>query len=466
MVRMLLCVVAALFVVGAGARAQERWSGEVSLPGFALAFTVEFTPVAEGEGHGATISIPMQGVAGLALENVVYTDERVSFLLGGAAQAQFECAREDADTARGVLRQGGQEFPVSMTRLAPDEPEPGPRRPQTPERPFPYDEIEVEFVNAEDGVRLAGTLSVPRGEGPHPAVVLITGSGAQDRDQTILGHKTFLVLSDHLVRAGIATLRADDRGVGGSGGSLPDSTAEALAGDARAGLALLRTRPEIDAGRLGLIGHSEGGVLAPMAAAEEGDGVAFIVLLAAPGVSGRAVMEGQLVDLLEQAGAPAEFVARNSRLQRALFDLVERDAPEDELREGLRELVAAQAMGADEASIGMVVDQQMAMMRTVWFRSFLANDPAAWLPRVTCPVLALTGSLDLQVNAATNLGAIGAALTNSEDVTTLEMPGLNHLLQTAQRGAVEEYAMIEETIAPAALEAITSWILERAGRGE
>jgi len=464
MVRM-LCAMIVVVCASVCHGAVERWAGEVSLPGMKLEFTVEFTPDEGGDGHAAAISIPMQGVAGLALERVVYDDARVSFFLGGGAQALFECERVDADTARGELRQSGQVFPVSMTRLAPDAPEPGPRRPQMPERPFPYDEHEVEYVNAEDGVRLAGTLSVPRGDGPHPAVVLLTGSGAHDRDQTIFGHKTFLVLSDHLVRAGIATLRADDRGVGGSGGSVPDTTVGALAGDARAALALLRTRPEIDGDRLGLIGHSEGGMLAPMAAAEEGEGVAFIVLLAAPGMSGRAVMEAQMVDLLEAAGAPEDFVARNSELQRAIFDRLAEGAPEDAVREAVRALVEAQAPpGTDGATLEGVVDQQLAAVQTVWFRSFLVNDPARWLARVACPVLALNGSLDLQVHAATNLGLIEAALTNSADVTTRELPGLNHMFQTAQRGTVDEYALIEETIAPAVLEAVTAWILERAGR--
>lgn len=443
------------------AAAAERWSGEISLPGMTLEFTVEFVASADGP-HAATITIPMQGVAGLPLEGVVYDDERLAFSLGGAAQAHFECAREGADAARGVLKQHGQEFPVTMKRLAKDAPAPGPRRPQHPERPFPYDEVEATYTNAADGVTLAGTLTLPRGVGPFPAVVLITGSGPQDRDETIFGHKPFLVLSDRLTRAGVATLRADDRGVGGSGGSTSEATAELLVGDVRAAVALLASRPEIDATRIGLIGHSEGGMLAPRVATED-DRVAFIVLLAGTGVSGAEVLEEQAAALLRAAGAPDDVIERNRGAQREALRLVMEDASEEKILAAVRGLVVAQAPpGTPDETIDQVARQQVEMVSSPWFRSFLSYDPRTWLREVVVPVLALNGSLDLQVDADINLREIERALAKSRDVTVMKLEGLNHLFQTARRGTVDEYMTIEETFAPAALEIIEAWVVEKA----
>jgi hypothetical protein len=342
-----------------------------------------------------------------------------------------------------------------------------PARPQEPRPPFPYDEDEVEFLSG--AVRLAGTLTMPKGAGPFPAAVLISGSGPQDRNEEVFGHKPFLVLADRLTRAGIAVLRADDRGVGGSGGSLVSATTADLAGDALAALRLLRDRPRIDPDRIGLIGHSEGAVIAPLAASGS-DQVAYVVMLAGTGVPGDRVLARQMELLLRAGGLDAERTAAALAEQRELLDLVLEGASAERLREPLGRLTAIQleAAGAGEVEpreLDEMVSRAAADLNSPWFRYFLAHDPAVALRKLNVPLLALWGGLDLQVDSEQNLPAVRAALESAgnEDATLQVLEGLNHLFQKADTGAVDEYARIEETINPAALTAVSEWILARFG---
>lgn len=340
----------------------------------------------------------------------------------------------------------------------------GPDRPQNPKPPFPYDEREVEITSAVDGVTLAGTLTLPRGAvGGAPAVVLLTGSGAQDRDETIFGHKPFWVIADHLTRAGVAVLRLDDRGVGGSGGDTTTSTLETFAGDAVTAAIYLRTLPEIDAKRVGLVGHSEGGLVAPMAAAQSPD-IAFLVLLAGTGVPGREVLVSQQAAILRASGAPEEVIAKQQADQAAALELVESGAEKQEIVDFIAAALAAEGQGMPEEQARALAEQQAATIGSPWFRSFLATDPAAHLRRVRVPVLALNGERDLQVLPDLNLPAIENALREggNADVTIVELPGLNHLFQRSTTGGLEEYGSIDETFNHAALDVMTRWILDRA----
>lgn len=450
----------------------ERFKGVIDLPGLELELVVSFTPNAGAGGYTATIDIPLQGVAGAALADVTFNAEKIGFTFkpaGAPYEAVFAADRaKDGDTATGTLTQAGQTFAMRLERVSEEEAKAvGPKRPQTPKPPFPYQQREVSYRNESDGTTLAGTLTIPQGGGPHPAAVLISGSGPQDRDETLLGHKPFLVIADHLTRRGVAVLRVDDRGVGGSSGSVMDSTSEAFAGDAVAGIAFLRQQPEIDAKRIGLIGHSEGGVIAPIVAARSDD-VAFIVLLAGTALPGADILKMQMRAILEAAGAPVEAVRRQLEAQAVVIERVLGGAEKDEVRQAVRELVALQ-MGqqspAQADASEAIVEQQTANLLSPWFRWFLSYDPRQALRNVRCPALALIGSLDLQVPAERNLPEIEKALreAGNKDVTVKELEGLNHLFQKARTGVPAEYAMIAETFDEDALRLMTDWIRSRTG---
>jgi pimeloyl-ACP methyl ester carboxylesterase len=303
-------------------------------------------------------------------------------------------------------------------------------------------------------------------------VLLITGSGAQDRDETILGHKLFLVLADHLTRNGIAVLRVDDRGVGGSTGVLSEAGIEEQADDVLAGVAYLKSRKDVRPDRIGLIGHSEGGYVAPLAASRSKD-VAFIVLLAAPGVSGEEVLVRQFEDMakVELKVPEAELVKALDR-QRKGFAIVKEGPDAETIRKRLLQMEQEELAKLSEAerkeyqSSKAQAKQQLEVSLTPWFRSFVRFNPQPVLAKVAVPALALNGDKDVQVASAENLAAIGKALREggNKDATVKELAGLNHLFQHAKTGALAEYGQIEETFAPEALEEISSWLLARTGR--
>jgi pimeloyl-ACP methyl ester carboxylesterase len=286
--------------------------------------------------------------------------------------------------------------------------------------------------------------------------VLITGSGAQNRDEEIFGHKPFLVLADHLTRHGIAVLRYDDRGVGKSTGNFATATSEDFAADAWAAWQALAARPEIDRVRIGLVGHSEGGIIAPMLAAAHPE-IAFVVMLAGTGVPGDQVMLRQAAAIMKASGASDDAIAANTTLQQQVFAILREEKTTARIVERLQ---AISVPGSKEASAALVKQSS-----SPWFRFFATYDPAPALTKVRCPVLALAGQLDLQVLPAQNLPAIGAALKQggNQRHTVLELPGLNHLFQPAKTGLPAEYAQIEETMAPAALDTVTTWIRQQTG---
>jgi len=426
------------------------WEGAIDTGAVRLRIGVAITAQPDGK-LSAMMDSPDQGAYGLPLSDVTFADGVLKFVLQRANGA-FEGRLNAAGTEiAGTWTQGGA-LPLvlkkveKLTRL---------NRPQEPKPPFPYRSEPVAIVNAAGRVVLDGTLTVPEGKGPFPAVVLITGSGPQNRDEEIFGHKPFLVLADHLTRRGIAVLRYDDRGVGKSTGSFASATSEDFAGDAWTAWQTLSARPEIDAKRLGLLGHSEGGLIAPMLAASHPE-IAFVVMLAGTGVTGEQVMLAQAAAIMKASGAPAETIAANTDLQKQVFAILREETSMARIVERLGAIPA----GSKEASAALV--KQSA---SPWLRFFATYDPAPALAKVRCPVLAIAGERDLQVLSAQNLPAIGAALAQggNQNHTVLELPGLNHLFQSARTGLPTEYAQIEETMASAALDTITTWIRERTG---
>ncbi|MFL5351632.1 alpha/beta hydrolase family protein [Archangium sp.] len=449
-----------------------HWEGRLALPnGNSLRVLLDVTRGADG-ALAATADSPDQGARGLHVDSIRLDKDQVDFTLaiGAAYQGTLNAA---GDTLTGQWKQRGASLPLefhrgSATTAASTAAEP--RRPQLPKPPLPYRAEEVSYENPAAHVKLAGTFIVPPGDGPFPAVLLLTGSGAQDRDETIFGHKPFLVLADALARRGIAVLRVDDRGIGGSTGDFTKATTEDFAGDALAGVAWLETRKEVDARRIGLVGHSEGAAVAPMAAVRSKD-VAYLVLLAGPGLPGDQILLRQITDLGHMLGKPEAELAKGLELERRLLDLVKAEKDPDKLRARARGLLEAHLKQASEAERKQVeagggVDAQLAQLTSPWFRFFVTYDPRPTLARVKVPVLALTGEKDVQVSAKENLPAIERALKKGGNTrgVTRELPGLNHLLQTAKTGSPAEYGQIEETMSPAALTAIADFVLSIGGK--
>ena len=406
------------------------------------------------DGLTASLQSPDQSQQWLPANSATRSGDSLNFTiesLGVVYDGKIDAGLNSID---GTFTQGGRPLPLALKRVK-DQAELETRHPQNPVKPYPYREEEVTYANKAAGNVLAGTLTIPPGKGPFPAVLLISGSGPNDRDETVFGHKPFLVLSDYLTRKGIVVLRVDKRGVGKSTGDLAHATTADFATDAEAGVQYLKTRAEADPRRIGLIGHSEGGTVAPMLAAGD-PGVRFIVLMAGPGVPGDQIIveQGRLIE--EAAGATKEKAAQDADKQRELFALVEKEKDDAVLGKELREKLAGRV---PDAQIDVAIQQ----LTSPWMRYTLTYDPATALRKVACPVLALNGEKDLQVSAAQNLPAIKKALDEggNKQIEIDELPGLNHLFQTAKTGSPTEYAQIEETISPVALDKVASWILKK-----
>ena len=333
-----------------------------------------------------------------------------------------------------------------------------PKRPQTPKPPFPYKQREAAYTNSADGARLAGLLTIPEGAGPHPAVILIPGSGGADRDGTAAGHRPFLVIADHLTRRGVAVLRVDSR----KAASYLEVTCEDTASDVLAGITFLQKQPEIDARRIGLIGHSLGGMIAPMIAAKSKD-VAFIILLASPCIPVRNLTGMQIGVRLRSKGMIEDEVRQRTETSLALLDRLSAGEESPALREALREFIKMQLpseMVATPEQIEGFTKQEIATRRSRYYKFLHTYDPRATMRQVRCPVLALNGSLDQAVSARENLSEIEKALRDSgnSEATIIELYGLNHFFQTAKTGSPLEIGQIEETLSPKVLQVMTAWI--------
>jgi pimeloyl-ACP methyl ester carboxylesterase len=444
------------------------WAGALSVGGTQLHLIVHITATPDAVLHAtpgaaalhATLDSVDQGANGIPVSSVTLKDGTLTLDVAAAHATYTGTLNPTATEIKGTWTQG-QSLPLDLHKSATALKAETPRRPQNPTPPYPYQSIDLTYTNPLQHDTLAATLTVPPGKGPFPAVLLITGSGPQDRDESLMGHKPFLVLSDYLTRHGIAVLRADDRGTAKSTGDFASATTADFATDAEAGLALLKTRPEIDPHRIGLIGHSEGGLIAPMLAAgmvptdpaARSKDVAFIVMVAGPGTPGVDIITAQTRLLDEASGMPKDAAEKAAAQERTILDLVVTEKDPAALDKKLHDALAGEL---PEAQIAPAIKQ----LTSPWFRYFLTYDPAPALRQVKCPVLALDGSKDLQVQPEQNLAAIRADLTagGNTHFETVEFPNLNHLFQTATTGSPNEYATIEETFAPIALEKITTWI--------
>jgi uncharacterized protein len=435
------------------------WQGTLKAGGVELRLVFRFANDEQGQLN-ASMDSPDQGAKGIRVDSATLTGNDVKIEVKQVRGTFEGKLSENGHEIKGQWKQLGPSLPLDLKRL---DKEPDFSRPQDPKRPYPYAEEEVAYENATANVKLAGTLTLPASGQMVPAVLLITGSGAQDRNESLLGHKPFLVLADYLTRRGIAVLRVDDRGVGGSTGDTAASTTDELVGDVLAGVAYLKGRKEINPARIGLIGHSEGGIIAPLAATRSND-VAFIVMLAGTGVTGEEIIYHQAGLIAESQGAKDVAVAASRLVQRQIFRIVKEEPDHAKAEQQVRDILATAATLAavvvPKETLQAQADAQVKAVFSPWFRYFLAYDPQPALRKVRCPVLAINGEKDLQVDPKQNLPPIEAALKEgaNSDYTLKELPGLNHLFQHCQTGSPSEYATIDETFAPEALELVAGWI--------
>ena len=448
-----------------------NWLGSLNIGGTTL--RLRFVLAEGDDGLTAELFSLDQGnvqvpVAGTTLSGATIT---ISMPAAGATY-EGSLSTEDGNIT-GTFSQAGADFPLVLERVS--EEDLAPRRPQNPVEPYPYLAEDVTWPNPDGGHTLAGTFTRPTDGGPFPAVVLISGSGPQDRDEALMDHRPFLVLADHLTRRGIAVLRYDDRGVGESTGNFGTATTPDFASDALAAVAYLKARDDVNPAAIGLAGHSEGGVVAPIAAVESDD-VSYIVLMAGTGVNGERILYAQAALIMRAGGASEEDIAANRARQERIFELLKSEPDRERAALALEAFIRANletASEAERAQLGVtdsasaetVIAAQVQQVNTPWFRYFLTYDPATMLERVTVPVLAINGEKDLQVPHEENLREIEAALMRGGN-TSYEIrafPDLNHLFQHSETGAPSEYQAIEETWSVEVMEVIADWILMTVG---
>jgi uncharacterized protein len=433
------------------------WKGVIQAGGREFTFVFTFSPDAQKRIQGF-LDLPEQSEQDIPIDEIKITGDRV-YLDMKKIQRRFE-GEISADKKKIVglyIRSDGTRLPLTLERT---ESAFSMKRPQMPQPPYPYREDPVVILNTDDQAKLAGALTIPDGAVPFPAVIFVSGSGAQDRDETTFGHKPFLILADHLARRGVAALRCDDRGAGDSGGEHLAATTAVRAADVSSMIDYLLTRKEIDQKRIFLLGHSEGSVIASLAASRN-PLVAGIVLLGAPGLSIEENLYLQNTFLRKAEGASDAAIAQANILQRKIFSVVKEVTDDEEARAKLRGIYSSNIYERLTDSQKRSIDERIATLLTPYFRDIIKCDPSVALSKVSCPVLAIIGEKDLQCPPKENIPALEKALRAGEnrDFRVIEMAGLNHLLQTSTSGAMSEYASIEETISPQALTAISDWLL-------
>jgi pimeloyl-ACP methyl ester carboxylesterase len=412
----------------------------------------------------ATMDSPDQGATGIPTGDVVVHGDSIRIDVP-YVRGYYLGTFTSSSGIQGSWFQLGTSFALDLEKL--DSPFVL-KRPQDPQAPFPYKDEEVKFKQWKEGFTLAGTLTVPEGPGPFPALVMVTGSGSQNRDEEIFGHKPFWVMADHLTRNGIAVLRYDDRGVGASGGLASGASTADLAMDARSALNYLLTRSDIDQTRIGILGHSEGGLIAFMLAAEYKD-ISFIVSLAGPGVDGKTILLEQS-DYISRLSGVSESIREDNRMvMDKVYDLM---ASNETHQTWGDEVIAFTSTYYSSKQSGRYSEEDIERSKRkllasipessyAWMKYFVMSDPTPYFASISCPVLALNGRKDCQVLAEQNINAIKSGLqaAGNKQVTTMILPGLNHLFQTSKTGLPSEYNIIEETFSPNALELISGWIL-------
>lgn len=433
------------------------WTGSLDIQGNKLYLI--FNIKNNSGSYSATLDSPSQGAKDIPVTRVSFIDSKLIMEIDGP-QITYEGVYTNA-AFKGTFKQSGFELPMDLSKDMPVM-----NRPQEPKGPFPYYSEDVTFTNKKENFILAGTLTLPQKEGNFPVVVLISGSGPQDRNSEIFGHKSFWVIADYLTRKGIAVLRVDDRGIGQSKGDRSKSTTKDFATDTQAAVEYLKTRKEINIKKIGLIGHSEGGLIAPMIAAENPKDIAFIVLMAGSGTPGKEVLLEQNNLIGKASGMSEEELAAAYKTNKSIYDILQPNADSNNLKKQLHQLLKVNFDSApenekpSEKEQNEIINGQIAVLTSPWYMYFINYDPAIVLKNVKCPVLVLNGDQDFQVSAQTNVSAIKNALEKSgnKKVTSHIFPKMNHLFQECKTCTLAEYGLLEQTIAPEVLQEISQWI--------
>lgn len=429
----------------------------------------------------AFLDVPVQKAFNVAASEVVVEGDSIVIIIK-AVSLRFVGMLRDNKNMNGNWKQAGMTIQVPMKRTGNGTNEKTFKRPQVPQPPFPYKSEEVEFDNKDKSIHFGATFTIPSSGGRlneagktiYPVVILITGSGKQDRDETMFEHKPFAIIADYLTKKGIAVLRMDDREMGKSTGDFMKSTTFDFVKDIEAGIDYLKGRQEVDILNIGLLGHSEGGLIAPILASKRDD-IKFIVLMAAPGLKFTEIMEQQNVNVLVSQGISQKIIEDMKPMLRDLVNTII-TAPDTSIarinsikifnawQENQSRTVVKNTTGVtDEASMNNYIKKMVFNLNVPWNATIMKIDPSIYLGALKCSVLAINGEKDIQVDAKTNLVAIEKYLkkSSSKDIEVKSFKGLNHLFQHCKKCTFEEYLDIEETIAPEVLEFIGNWISER-----
>lgn len=449
---------------------QGAWIGSVKVGASQL--RLRFNLSQDGQQHSdnqfysATMDSIDQGASGIPISRVTLNGQQLELEVKVAQAAYQGRYQAQPEQIQGQWQQGGQSFELILTRQLQEA-----RKPQDPVKPYPYIEEQISFHNEAAGIELAGTLTRPANTVQTvPAVVLISGSGPQDRDQQMLGHWPFLVLADYLTRQGFAVLRFDDRGIGKSGGTFLQATSLDFASDVGAAVRYLQHRPDINKEQIGLIGHSEGGLIAPIVSLQQA-GVGFLVLLAAPGIPGAEVSTRQFELMLKARGLPESTVGHATAIYQSMNKLAAQQQQPDaaELETHYQQLWQALPSQVKQQLIplggGRLSPERLAELQNSWYRYFQRHDPQSWLSKIQVPTLVLYGDKDTQLEPATNLAAFEKSLQQAKNdrYQVILLEGLNHMFQPATTGRWDEYADIAETLSPKLLTSLSDWLTQVTG---
>ena len=437
-----------LFIVlQSQAQIEGYWKGEIDLGVQKLETAFDIKAIENG--YSATFDVPAQGAFDIPVDEVSFQNGQLQLKMN-AMDASYSGTLKDSGI-EGNFSQRGMTFPLNLVKA--EKKEQKKARPQDPLPPFKYHIEEVTFVNEKEGNKLVGTLTIPEGKGPFPAMVLVSGSGQQDRDEELMNHRPFWVIADYCALHGIAVLRYDDRGVGGSEGEVKNATSMDFSYDAEAAFDYLRNRKEIDASKVGILGHSEGGIINFMVSARRPE-VAFLISLAGPSVNGIEVLKEQQAAILRASGMSEEMVQFSGNANAQMFDIIEASSSREEADSLLRQLV--KGWGYNEE----LTEQTVGQMASPWMYYFLKYDPTEAIVKTNCPALLLNGSKDLQVIASQNLPGYEKIIVEHGKTNLIlhELPDLNHLFQHCETGSPNEYFEIEETISPEVLEMIVGFV--------
>jgi fermentation-respiration switch protein FrsA (DUF1100 family) len=437
-----------------------QWNGVLKVQGTQLRLVLNITKT--DNGVSSTMDSPDQGAKGIPTTTTGFENSILKITIA-SAKIEYEGTLGQDNVIVGTFKQGGQSFPMNLSKEKIEKEKL--IRPQEPIIPYSYYSEDITFENKKAGINLAGTLTLPNKDGVFPVVILISGSGPQNRDEELLGHKPFLVLSDYLTKNGIAVLRYDDRGTALSKGDFKSATSVDFATDVESAIEYLKSRKEINKKKIGLIGHSEGGLIAPMVASKSKD-VAFIVLLAGTGIQGDQLLLLQQRLIGKVSGVSDEDLQKTELTNRKAFDIVNKSTSLEQLKTYLTTYIKQEMKDnpSAEKPQGMTDDDfvkmQVNQIANPWMLYFIKYNPTPALTKVKCPVLAINGEKDLQVPPKENLNAIKKALAKggNKKVTIKEVPNLNHLFQECKTGSPDEYATIEQTFSPTALTEILMWL--------